>query len=661
MLASQSGSQLVLNLGQSASNRGSAYPAQNENYTLTSDGNNGSTDNISVTAEVNGSSYTQEYYNVGSIWVYNTQGNNDTISINNNINVPVTMTLGSGNNTISTGSGPAAITIQGNGNNSVTSYGTLNAIIQGGGANTITANSGSATVSIQGSGNNSITAESLNATVTGDGANGITANDGDATVSIQGNGDNTVSASEGNATVTIEGDGNNDVSSKDETNVTITGTGNNTITTGDAYSTITDEGSGANTIDEGTGGGVYIGGLNVVGSPFSSKGATSLVDEHSTDNFSVQLSGYSTYSVSNSSISYGSFSLTIGGVDAVTLTTPTSTLSAGNTITLSGWTGSTQINTSGNNNSLSVNPGTTSSAVTYTLTNSSLTTTFGQTISYSDIQTANLTGGSGTNSYYISSWSGNGSINGSSSNNNTIYATNNTNFTLTNTGFSRFNIGSFTLSNIQNAVLTGGSSADTFTVSNWSGNVTLNGVSGKNIFNLVLSGSTNGIYNVSDSASVSSDVLNITASRNVTVGNAVINVGTQTVNYSKITTLSINGAASALTYNIQAFYAATTTVVTTYGVNNVINVGSSATSSMSVTSTIAGPLTVKGNGRDTLNVEDKDDDTARTDTLTATTLMGLGMGTSGITYSGLSNLNIYLGASGNTFTVVATAPGKPIT
>ena len=43
--------------------------------------------------------------------------------------------------------------------------------------------------------------------------------------------------------------------------------------------------------------------------------------------------------------------------------------------------------------------------------------------------------------------------------------------------------------------------------------------------------------------------------------------------------------------------------------------------------------------------------------LTATTLMGLGMGTSGITYSGLSHLNIYLGASGNTFTVVTTAPG----
>ena len=113
MPASQSGSQLVLNLGQSATNRGSAYPAQNENYTLTSVGNSGGTDNIDVTAVVNGTTYTQDYSNVGSIWVYNTLGGNDTMTINNAINVAVTMTLGGSNNTICTGGGTAGITVQG--------------------------------------------------------------------------------------------------------------------------------------------------------------------------------------------------------------------------------------------------------------------------------------------------------------------------------------------------------------------------------------------------------------------------------------------------------------------------------------------------------------------------------------------------------------------
>ena len=48
---------------------------------------------------------------------------------------------------------------------------------------------------------------------------------------------------------------------------------------------------------------------------------------------------------------------------------------------------------------------------------------------------------------------------------------------------------------------------------------------------------------------------------------------------------------------------------------------------------------------------------AKTGTLTATTLTGLSMGPSGITYSGLANLNINLGSGGNTFLISNTAAG----
>src|SRR5208337_470518 len=46
---------------------------------------------------------------------------------------------------------------------------------------------------------------------------------------------------------------------------------------------------------------------------------------------------------------------------------------------------------------------------------------------------------------------------------------------------------------------------------------------------------------------------------------------------------------------------------------------------------------------------------SKTGTLTASTLTGLNMGPSGITYSGLANLNIDLGSGGNTFFINSTA------
>ncbi len=69
---------------------------------------------------------------------------------------------------------------------------------------------------------------------------------------------------------------------------------------------------------------------------------------------------------------------------------------------------------------------------------------------------------------------------------------------------------------------------------------------------------------------------------------------------------------------------------------------------------IQGPLTIQGGGNDTMNVDDTGSTSAKTGTLTATTLTGLNMGPSGIAYSGLSNLNISLGSggtTGNTFNI----------
>ena len=73
---------------------------------------------------------------------------------------------------------------------------------------------------------------------------------------------------------------------------------------------------------------------------------------------------------------------------------------------------------------------------------------------------------------------------------------------------------------------------------------------------------------------------------------------------------------------------------------------------------IKGPLTIQGFGNDTMTVVDTGSVTPRSGNLTATSLTGLNMGPAGITYSGLSGLNIslgYGGMTGNTFNIAVAA------
>ncbi len=124
------------------------------------------------------------------------------------------------------------------------------------------------------------------------------------------------------------------------------------------------------------------------------------------------------------------------------------------------------------------------------------------------------------------------------------------------------------------------------------------------------------------------------------------------------TTTMVNSGTGADTVDVQAT-GGKTTVNTGGGANlNVVNVGSKAPFTGGIVNNIQGALTVVGNGADTMNVDDTGSTTAKTGTLTATTLTGLNMGPSGITYSGLSILNLSLGsggATGNAFNIAVDA------
>jgi hypothetical protein len=118
------------------------------------------------------------------------------------------------------------------------------------------------------------------------------------------------------------------------------------------------------------------------------------------------------------------------------------------------------------------------------LTNSSLT--FGGSsavINFNSIQKAVLDGTSSGNTFDVTGWTnGNVTVNGMGGNN-TIIATGSGTITLTNTSLAFTNDPgvTITLSSIQNAVLNGSGSGNTFDVTGWtSGNVAVNGSGGNN-------------------------------------------------------------------------------------------------------------------------------------------------------------------------------------
>src|SRR5262249_8762193 len=106
------------------------------------------------------------------------------------------------------------------------------------------------------------------------------------------------------------------------------------------------------------------------------------------------------------------------------------------------------------------------------------------------------------------------------------------------------------------------------------------------------------------------------------------------------------------------------TTLNTGSGTNTINVGSqagAAPAAPGILDNIQGVLTVQGSGNDTMNVDDTGSSGPKAGTLTGTALTGLGMGASGINYSGLAHLNIALGGGGNGFQISNTASGTTTT
>lgn len=250
-------------------------------------------------------------------------------------------------------------------------------------------------------------------------------------------------------------------------------------------------------------------------------------------------------------------------------------------------------------------------------------------------------------------------------------------------GFASVNISlgqggdTFTVTNTPSAItrINGGAGNDTFNILATTTALYLNGEGGNNTFNLSsLAGmltSITGAVNITGGTNLSRlfnfvssgvNTVNINDTGDTTNATGTLTSSTLTglglgvgVTFMSVTVMNINLGSGNNTFNVRSTNSTTSTTLNMGTGVDAVNIGSLAPGTGGVTTAVQGALTIVGGGRTTLNVDDTADATSRMGTLTSTTLTGLGMGVSGITYSGVITLNISLGSGGNIFTIVNTS------
>ena len=257
----------------------------------------------------------------------------------------------------------------------------------------------------------------------------------------------------------------------------IGGSGTDSLQAGSASDTILG-GSGPETIQGGSGDDTLVGaagGLSQIHAGSGNDliggqgGNNTIYGGPGTD--TLEESAGANFTLTDASITFGSVgSDTIAGsypIHAV-LTTDANV----RTFDVSGWSGmATLIGGGGIDTVQSTNN------ANFTLTNSTLTRSDGAAFTLQQVSQANLTGISGNHSFDVSGWTGTGTLT-ESGGIGTIISTGNDNFTLADSQFQRSDGGNLLLSGIANAVLSGGPGNNAFDVSGWTGTATLVGGGG---------------------------------------------------------------------------------------------------------------------------------------------------------------------------------------
>lgn len=205
---------------------------------------------------------------------------------------------------------------------------------------------------------------------------------------------------------------------------------------------------------------------------------------------SLHKTGSGTFNMSNYALTNGSDYVSHSGLEEAVLTGGANA----DTFSFAGWTGKAFAFGGGGSNTL-----VDSADANYVLGPSSLTRTIGAATSevvFLDIQNVNLTGGFGNNTFNLAAWTGTAVVNGGYFGTDTVILAGDVNYNLTDAILQRPSFGMVRLSGIDNAVITGGGSANTFNITNWSSAATLNGESGND--KVVAAGNVN--FTLSDTS-----------------------------------------------------------------------------------------------------------------------------------------------------------------
>lgn len=205
---------------------------------------------------------------------------------------------------------------------------------------------------------------------------------------------------------------------------------------------------------------------------------------------SLHKTGSGTFNMSNYALTNGSDYVSHSALEEAVLTGGANA----DTFSFAGWTGKAFAFAGGGSNTL-----VDSADANYVLGPSSLTRTIGAATSevvFLDIQNVSLTGGFGNNTFNLSAWTGTAVVNGGYFGTDTVILAGDVNYNLTDAILQRPSFGMVRLSGIDNAVITGGGSANTFNITNWSSAATLNGEGGND--KVVAAGNVN--FTLSDTS-----------------------------------------------------------------------------------------------------------------------------------------------------------------
>ncbi len=333
--------------------------------------------------------------------------------------------------------------------------------------------------------------------------------------------------------------------------------------------------------------------------------------------------------------------LTLSGFPTANLTDTT----GGNTFTVSGWTGSGSITDSAATGDMV----TASKSAGFTLANALLSSTDGMTLGLSGVTTANLTDSSvsGGNTFTITGWTGKGTLTGSPD---TLVDTVAANTTLTNTSLAVTGLPTLTLSGFPTANLTDTTGGNTFTVSGWtkSGSLTDSAAIGDTV-----TASKSASFTLTNTSLSSTDGMALGLS-GITAANLAATTASKTFAVNGWTgSGSLTGTATGIVAASQSagFTLTNTSLSSTIGMT--LGLTGITTANLTDSSVSGGnTFTITGwTGKATLtgSPDTLVDTVAANTTLTNTSLAVTGLPT--LTLSGFPTANLTDTTGGNTFTV----------